>query len=160
MRFVEAYRELARMPEPRPGQVDVHDLVDELARLFRSRWGEAVALAVEVAPMSPVEADRDLVLHAMLNILTNAAEAAISSPRPAVELRVLRSSDGRVSLAVADNGGGVRLADPSHILRPFFTTKPGGSGIGLSIARHVAQAHGGEITVENVGEGARVTLTV
>lgn len=160
MRFVEAYRELARMPEPCPAPVDVADLTDDLARLFRSRWGTAVALETDVEAMPPIALDRDLVLHAMLNILTNAAEAAVSNLRPSVALRASRTLDGRLMLAVSDNGDGIPTADPSLVLRPFFTTKPGGSGIGLSVARQVAQAHGGDVQIENVGDGARVTLAI
>ncbi len=159
MRFVEAYRELARMPTPRPAEVDVTEFVQDLARLFRSRWGDAVILETQASEISAVF-DRDLLLHAMLNILTNAAEAAASSPHPRVRLRVEATAEGRLSLTVSDNGGGVDLPDPSVIFRPFFTTKPTGSGVGLSIARHVALGHGGEVSAANAPPGASITMVI
>lgn len=158
--FVEGYRELARLPEPRLAPVDVGGLVEDLALLFRSRWTEAgVSLTTETEPMPPVQLDRDLVFHALLNILTNAAEAALSGGQtPAVRLTARRGADGRVEIAVADNGPGVDQADPYVVLRPFFTTKAEGTGVGLSIARQVALAHGGSIDITSGSPGAIFTL--
>jgi signal transduction histidine kinase len=82
--------------------------------------------------------------------LTNAAEAALEGADKAeVQLVSLARPSGRLRITISDNGPGVRLADPNLIFRPFFTTKPGGTGVGLSLARQVVLAHGGEISVDS-----------
>ena len=161
LRFVGAYRELARLPEPRLAAVDVAQLVDDLALLFRSRWGARVTLTTRVDPMPAATLDRDLMFHAMLNILTNAAEVERPHGRnPSVALSARRGADGRLSISVEDNGAGIDLPDPHAVLKPFFTTKPEGDGIGLSIARQVALAHGGEIRITSGPDGSVFTMVL
>lgn len=161
LRFVGAYRALARLPEPRLAPVEVRELVDDLALLFRSRWSPAVTLHVEVKPMEPAMLDRDLIFHALLNILTNAAQADRPEGRDAVVwLTAVRREDGRLAMTVRDNGAGIDLPDPQMVLRPFFSTKPDGTGIGLSIARQAAAGHGGSLFVASSAEGAVFTLEV
>ena len=162
LRFVEAYRELARLPPPRPDPVDVASLIEDVALLFRSRWTpRGVTLNVSVEAMSGAPLDRDLVSQALLNVLTNAAEAALEGgAAPVVDLMAGRTPGGRLWISIRDNGPGVDLPDPSIILRPFFTTKPQGTGIGLSLARQVMLAHGGDIAVQPATPaGFSVTLT-
>jgi two-component system nitrogen regulation sensor histidine kinase NtrY len=162
LRFVEAYRELARLPPPRIADVDVGSLIEDVALLFRSRWGPlGVTLNVAVEAMSAAALDRDLVSQALLNVLTNAAEAALDGEGPpTVAMEAGRTAGGRLSITIRDNGPGVDLPDPSIILRPFFTTKTLGTGIGLSLARQVMLAHGGDIAVRPAAPaGLAVNLT-
>jgi signal transduction histidine kinase len=163
LRFVDAYRALARLPEPRFVEVGVSALLEDVALLFRSRWAER-GVVLDYQPLRPdasLPLDRDLIAQALLNVLTNAAEAALeASDAPRVTLRAERAPQGRLSLCVSDNGAGVKLPDPSVIFRPFFTTKAAGTGVGLSLARQVVLAHGGDIGVGQAsGGGAAVTIT-
>jgi signal transduction histidine kinase len=162
LRFVEAYRELARLPPPRVAEVAVAGLIEDVGLLFRSRWSpHGVALNVSVGAMPTAALDRDLVSQALLNVLTNAAEAALEGDGPPlVEVIAERTPAGRLSVSVSDSGPGLDLPDPSVILRPFFTTKAHGTGIGLSLAKQVMLAHGGDITVQpRTPIGLTVTLT-
>ena len=167
LRFVAAYRELARLPEPRFVDVEVSALLKQAALLFRSRWsGHGVRLELE-APASELSAsmDPDLLSQALLNVLTNAAEAALeraldSAAEPVVRLSAVQRPSGRLVITVADNGPGVNLPDPAVIFRPFFTTKAAGTGVGLSLARQVVLAHGGEIMVDRSADGgAQVVMS-
>jgi signal transduction histidine kinase len=162
--FVGAYRELARLPEPRMQDTSVTRLLDEVALLFRSRWGPAgVDLEVVKPPADVVlPLDVNLITQALLNIMTNAAEGALEGgAAPAVRLEAATRSSGRLRILVGDNGPGVRLADPNAIFRPFFTTKPGGTGVGLSLARQVVLAHGGEISVDSsTPAGATILISL
>ena len=164
LRFVGAYRELARLPEPRFAEVSTAALLEDVALLFRSRW-EARGVRLEVEPPQPditAPLDRDLLSQALLNVLANAAEAALAaSEAPAVRLTAGPDALARLRISVQDNGAGVNLPDPAAIFRPFYTTKAEGTGVGLSLARQIVLAHGGDIAVAPPdGVGATITLTL
>jgi len=142
--FTRAYRTLSRLPDPVLAPVPLADLADDLARLFAGRFGTAVALAVD-APGATARIDRDQLVQALWALLQNGAEAALAAPPPArVALTVLPGPDG-LAIRVADTGAGIAAPDRARIFRPFFTTKPAGSGIGLSLARRIARGHRGDL---------------
>jgi len=160
LHFVESYRQLARVPDLQPRRVDLARLLEDTARLFRSRWtAQGVELVVEAPTNGPaVQGDPDLLTQALLNLLDNAAQAALAGGRPPrVELAAY-SEDGRARLQVRDNGPGVVQPDPQLVFRPFFTTRAGGTGVGLSLVRQIMLAHGAEVTLQPHGgpEGGAV----
>jgi signal transduction histidine kinase len=164
-RFVEAYRTLARLPEPVLAPVSLGALLDETAQLFHGRWA-ARGVRLDLARPNPdvvLEIDRDLMVHALANMLSNGAEAALDGGHaaPAVGLTV-QVRGGAIQLNIEDNGPGVPTSDAGAIFRPFFTTKLHGSGIGLSFARQVALSHGGSLALapSSPGRGARFVLTL
>lgn len=160
LKFVEGYRALARLPEPRLQPTDVSQLLDDLARLFRSRWAASgVTLHTEIAPHLIRSLDVGLMSQAVLNILTNAAEAAIeASGEPHVTITA-REDNGRLEIEVSDNGPGLHV-DEVVIFRPFFTTKPTGTGLGLSISRQIVQAHGGAIFATTRAQRTVVSISL
>jgi signal transduction histidine kinase len=166
-RFVEAYRTLARLPPPRLAPTALSALIDETARLFRSRWSaQGVELEVNsgVADLV-VKLDPDLMIHALMNILSNAAEATLAAPKtspPSVGLFASAGAGGGIELVIADNGPGVASQDRDRIFQPFYTTKADGTGVGLSFARQVALSHGGTLTLapDSPGSGAKFVLTL
>jgi signal transduction histidine kinase len=110
-----------------------------------------------------VKLDPDLMIHALMNILSNAAEAALSTlADPRVRLVAGVGLGGGVEFVIADNGPGVPEAERDRIFQPFFTTKPDGTGVGLSFARQVALSHGGTLTLapDTAGKGATFVLTL
>jgi two-component system nitrogen regulation sensor histidine kinase NtrY len=168
LRFVDSYRQLARLPEPgiRPAPLSI--LVEDAARLFAERWdGQDVALETAPAPDVSAPMDPDLMGQALLNLLSNAAEAALAArtpERPArVQLTARRRGPDSIAITVADNGSGLGDLTPEAIVKPFFTTKPGGAGIGLSLVSQIVQGHGGELLIEPHGldgRGVSVTITL
>jgi signal transduction histidine kinase len=152
-RFTEAYRALARLPEPRRRAVAVGDLTADLARLFAGRWPR-VALSADVSPDLIASIDGDQLGQAIWALLQNAAEAGADR----VWLTAAIEGSALV-IAVRDDGPGIDPAKAPLVFRPFHTTKAEGSGVGLSLARQIALAHGGALTLEP-GTGARFRLTL
>ncbi|KQN34899.1 histidine kinase [Sphingomonas sp. Leaf407] len=146
-RFTTAYRTLARLPVPQPRATSPAGLAADWARLFAGRW-PGVRLDLSVAADADWPLDRDQVTQGVLALLQNAAEAAAAGQqRPAwVALAVSIEAAG-LTIEVADSGNGVAPDDAARIFRPFHTTKVDGTGVGLSLARQIAHAHGGTLAL-------------
>jgi len=139
-RFLEGYSRLARLPPPRLQEVAIGPLAAELAA------GEArVPVVVEPGPEVAVEADPDQLRQLLQNLLANAAEATLERPAAGPVRIAWRVEGGEVLLEVRDEGPGI--ANPANLFVPFFTTKKGGSGIGLALCRQIAEAHGGGLVL-------------
>lgn len=148
-RFTEAYRSLARLPPPMRHATSVTELIEDLARLFACRWPNAL-LEVEVEEGLSSIIDREQLSQAIWAVLQNAVEAAGSDEHPFASVTLSAAHEaGALVIDVADKGPGVLPEQTTAIFRPFVTTKSTGTGIGLSLARQIAQGHGG--TLELVG---------
>jgi nitrogen fixation/metabolism regulation signal transduction histidine kinase len=154
-RFLNAYREFSQLPAPVQGPVSIRKLVERVAALETRAAVEVVA-----GPETMVSADADQLTQALINLVRNAAEAAGSAhpERPLVAIAWELEPEA-VCVQVVDNGAGV--TNPSNLLVPFYTTKPNGTGIGLALARQIAEAHGGSLKLINRPEGgARAELRI
>lgn len=149
--FVEAYRSLARLPKPAFRIARAADLLGGVQALLRATAAErGVDLRCEVEPEGlELVADPELVEQALVNVVLNAIQAVEGRPGAWVRLRARSGPFGRPVVEVTDNGPGLLPEVREAIFVPFFTTKPGGSGIGLSLARQIARLHGGTLTVRS-----------
>lgn len=162
MQFVNSYRQLTRLAPPEKKRVGIADLFDSVSRLAESAWTDRqITLTQHVEPAQlDVTVDRDLLEPVLLNLLRNASHATRDVPQPKIELHGRLNRRGNTVIEVCDNGSGVPEELARKIFVPFFTTKEGGSGVGLALARQVMTAHGGFIRVTpNPGGGARFSLT-
>jgi PAS domain S-box-containing protein len=150
-RFLEAYARLSQLPPPRRQPLDLGALVRRVAGLE-----PRLTVGVDPGPESMVDADGDQIEQLLINLVHNAADAALETGG-GVTIGWSRG-EGVVEVAVRDEGPG--LSNTSNLFVPFFTTKPGGSGIGLVLSRQIAEAHGGSLTVANraAGRGCEATL--
>ncbi|HEV7385784.1 MAG TPA: ATP-binding protein [Phenylobacterium sp.] len=146
MHFVERYRRLTDAPAAVKVRTPAAELVRGLDRLAAAMIGEdqvAYSSAVQPAWLT-LDADPDLLEQAAINLLKNAVDAVRGRPEARVRLTCTLEED-QIALTVADNGPGLPIDDPEGVFVPFFTTKAGGSGIGLTIARQIALGHGGRL---------------
>ena len=164
-RFVQGYRTLARLPPPVLRPTSVAGVLRDAAALFETRWGpRGVALTLD-APDPDVVAriDPDLIGQALLNLLTNAAEAAEAGrDRPPMVLLSGSVAHGHVTFRIIDSGDGVARGREDSIFQPFFSLKPDGTGIGLGLARQIASSHGGTLGLEGSqpGRGASFVMSI
>ena len=157
-RFARAYRDLARLPAPTMMQWDVAEFLQDLQHGFVRRW-PAIDFMVEAGPLPDWRFDRDQLSQALWALLHNAAEAA--GERSPAWVSLSCQLDGqRLAFEVADSGSGIVPGSADRIFRPFHTTKPHGSGIGLSLAQQIVRAHGGTIALIGANPTSfRLTLT-
>jgi signal transduction histidine kinase len=138
----------------------IDDLAAELVDFFGPTAKAAnIDIRLYAAPgVPPALLDRDLFRQALLNLMLNAEQAIPDGGEIVLQTR---SEGDTVCLDVIDTGKGIDPADLPKLFRPFHTTKPGGTGLGLATARKIVRAHGGEIEVQSEpGRGTKFTIRV
>lgn len=156
-RFMAAYARLAQLPPPVLADVDVEAWIDRVVALENR-----LPVHVHRGPKVTLNADRDQLEQALINLVANAVDASLQAqPRGGVAVGWARNG-GTVEVLVEDQGPG--LAETENLFVPFYTTKPHGTGVGLTLSRHIAENHGGSLTLRNRldsrGAQARLVLPV
>jgi len=143
-RFMEAYARLARLPRPKRKPMDVGEWIRRVVTLETR-----LPIKLEAGPNLIIRADGDQLDQLLINLVRNAVDASLET-NGGVNVGWSKA-DAHLLVRVDDEGHG--LSNTANLFVPFFTTKPGGSGIGLVLSRQIAEGHGGLLTLENRKEG-------
>jgi two-component system, NtrC family, nitrogen regulation sensor histidine kinase NtrY len=158
--FVDAYRKFSKVPSPQPALTNIPEVLFSVEKLMREElMRKQIDLEIRVGqePLA-LHIDRALIEQVIINLLTNSIHALHDTQEPRIEIELMADSKF-VTIEVVDNGPGIPEKELGQIFVPFFSTKPSGSGIGLSLSKQIMAAHGGSISVQSEsGKGTRFYL--
>ncbi len=155
--FVKNYQQLTRIPEPVPIIIPVKEMLTDIGHLLKA---DGIVFSCSVRPDDiQLVADRTQMEQMLINLIKNAWEACQDLPQPEVIVNVHKNEYQKPVIVISDNGYGIMPEAMDKVFVPFFTTKKGGSGIGLSICRQIMNLHHGSISIESeVDHGTKVVL--
>ena len=159
--FVKSYRELTKIPSLQKSKLLVSEIFKGINILLAEELkGHDIHLSLSVVPDDMViEADERLLTQILINLVNNATDALAQTKEKQLSLKAYVNNDGEKCIVVEDNGSGISPEFQGKIFIPFFTTKPHGSGIGLSLTRQIMRLHGGTLSVQSEeGKGAVFSL--
>lgn len=144
MNFVNAYREFTNIPLPNVSELQISQVFEELESLY-----EHDAIEFKIDNNFRLVADSDQIGQVLINLIKNAVEATQPIQNPKITIRAYMNQQDKI-LEIIDNGPGISDDSIDKIFVPFFTTKPTGTGIGLSLSRQIIQMHGGRLEYEGL----------
>lgn len=152
LEFIKNYRKITRIPQPQMESVPVQEYFSDLEQFYGDR------LRCNVSPSAlEVNADPRQLMQVLVNLVKNASEASDGI----IELNAYRTADGNIEISVRDHGQGILPEVMDSIFVPFFTTKPQGSGIGLSLCKQIVKQHRGRLLVKSrPGHGSTFTIVL
>lgn len=142
MNFVNAYREFTNIPLPNLSEVFVSNLFQNVQALYETRHNQSIRF--DIFQDFTILADPDQIEQVLINIIKNAIEATEKTQNPMISIKAFMDQQAK-TIEISDNGEGVTVEDSEKIFVPFFTSKPSGTGIGLSLSRQIMQMHGGTL---------------
>ncbi|MBV8357606.1 MAG: PAS domain-containing protein, partial [Deltaproteobacteria bacterium] len=161
--IIARVRALAKKAPPEKAKLNLNEIVGEVVALVADEAKKrGVAIGTEFAAgLDPVLGDRVQLQQVVLNIVINAMDAMSSTASKRLIITTSTDEMGQARVTVQDTGIGLDANTSEHIFDPFFSTKSGGMGMGLSISRSIIQAHGGRLwAAANKGPGATVGFTI
>jgi nitrogen fixation/metabolism regulation signal transduction histidine kinase len=162
LHFVNTYRNLTKIPKPNFKITSVLSIFKNIELLFEEDLKKTgIFLEVMVVPENiELSLDEQLMEQVIINMVKNSIHALEGRPNPKIEMKAFYNKRGRVTIQVSDNGMGILKEVLDKIFIPFFTTKPSGSGIGLSLSKQIVRLHNGAITASSEPEvGTTFTIT-
>jgi signal transduction histidine kinase len=152
-RTVQGLLNIVKNPRMDRHPLDLRELIDQEVALIQPRADRLQVRVLIQKPDLPVEAnvDRDQFLAVLTNLMLNALDASSAGGR--VEITLAPPIDGKITLSIADTGPGISRTVSERLFQPFTTTKPAGTGLGLSVSQSIVREHGGTITAGNRPEG-------
>lgn len=154
---VESYRQFTSVPTPKKQNFDLRALLDKVVKLHEpALLARRIKAHIELPEPVVLHADESMVAQVLINLIKNAIEAGDPAGGTTITLSADRPAPNKVSVHVANTGQPISPAILPHIFVPFFTTKPSGSGVGLSVSRYIMRLHGGALRHSLSKEGLTV----
>ena len=160
--FVESYRRFTHIPTPQPTLFYVGRFIERMTQLASHHHASHIAIQTDIRPDNLIlYADEDLIGQVVLNLLKNAIQAiGPDHPDGQIMVRASCNSNESIVIEISNNGPAIPPEEAEHIFTPFFTTKEGGSGIGLSVARQIMRLSGGSISLKSNASNHRTTFVL
>lgn len=160
--FVESYRRFTHIPTPQPTLFYVGRFIERMTQLASHHHASHIAIQTDIRPDDLIlYADEDLIGQVVLNLLKNAIQAiGPDHPDGQIMVRASCNSNESIVIEISNNGPTIPPEEAEHIFTPFFTTKEGGSGIGLSVARQIMRLSGGSISLKSNDPNHRTTFVL
>ena len=144
--FVESYRKFTSVPQPKKTVFNLTALIEKVVKLHEQTIHEKnIEIRLPAGESVSVFADENLIRQVLTNLVKNAIEAVGTSDNERIEFSIHTQVTGNIALDIANTGKLIPAEILPHIFVPFFTTKPNGSGIGLSLSRYIMRLHGGKL---------------
>jgi signal transduction histidine kinase len=160
--IIDRMRSLYKKSPTQRELVDLNEMVRDMLLLLRGEaYRYSISMHAELAPDLPtITADRVQLQQVLMNLMLNAIEAMKDTPGD-LTIKTELGQEGRLLISVSDTGVGLPNENTEQIFDAFFTTKPQGSGMGLSISRSIVESHGGRLWAEhNLSRGSRFWFTL
>lgn len=156
--FLDSYHRLTHLPDPKKQTIHIQDIFTKLSCLLCAEPGSNRIHYQSMCKLT-LQADPGLIVLALINLIRNALQAINNQPEGSITVCCYQEETKQLYITITDNGPGIPPNLLSAIFTPFFSTKSGGSGIGLPISRRIMQLHGGQLTVSSV-PNVRTTFTL
>jgi len=158
MNFVETYRNLTKIPKPNFAMVEMSNLLENVVTLMKKETSDnKIKLEYHISPASiELQIDEQMISQVLINLIKNSIHALEGMKNGQITIKGFYNKRGRPTIQIIDNGKGILKDVLDKIFIPFFTTKPSGSGIGLSLSRQILRLHGGTITANSLPKGATI----
>lgn len=149
--FVESYRNLTKIPKPKFDIIPIKEIFNNVHLLMEKDLTlKGIECVIDISPPSlELTADEELIEQVLINLVKNAIHALSDIDNAKIILKAFLDKRGRIAMQVIDNGPGILKEVIDKIFIPFFTTKPDGSGIGLSLSKQIMRVHGGTLTAQS-----------
>jgi len=148
-KFVEGYRKLAMLPSPKKEKIELQHLIDNCIQIMQPLFKEKnIEVINNIAFKRFINVDSQQVEQVLINLLTNSFHALKDSLQKQILLSA-EAKENRIFIKITDTGNGIEKEIENKIFLPFFTTRPEGAGIGLTLSKNIIEAHGGYINHKN-----------
>jgi len=151
--FVSKYRNLTNVPQPNFNEVLIKDIFNHINVLFQNQFEKNIIEFIEIIENDEIKifADINLIEQTIINLIQNSIFALDQTKHKKIQIKAYTRED-KTYISVHDNGKGIKVGDLDKVFIPFYSTRKGGSGIGLSLARQIMQLHNGSIYVKSIPE--------
>jgi two-component system nitrogen regulation sensor histidine kinase NtrY len=157
LNFVDDYRQVAELPKPVLTSVSLKNVIESAASILRSTLTQQnIQMVMDIEDFR-VSADEKMIERSLINLYLNAIFAVSEKKHKVIKTNV-RYHNNRIVVSITDNGTGITPEIKDKIFLPFFTTRAGGSGIGLTLTKSIMEAHGGYLNYQALEEGSAFEL--